>query len=447
MSSTLCHWPPVPAESVVSSSATDTERLVGGRYRVVRELGRGGMGIVYLAEDLRLRRRVAIKVLAPDCVSDPGALARFEREAMALAALHHPNIVPIFDVGIEGASRYLVMEYVRGETLAQMQRRLQKDHELLPVASAIDLIAGIASGLDAAHGAGIVHRDISGSNVIVEAETGRPVLTDFGLARGVASAQVSLSIVGTPRYLPPEIVRRTPLPPDRAHLSDVYALGVLAYELLTGRAPFEHDDLVELMRLHRDEIPLAPSAVRRELPASVDAPVLAALEKDPAKRPESCTSFVATLKLARDVTIRARAPVRSSSPRRTVLLATPDTEFATRLDRVVERWLAPDHVLLRWAPDGVTAWAMAQEIPPHVLLASLDLPELNVVELIGAMAGTPATADTPVGVLSARAISAADRMLFDRLGVRRIVRPDVEDAQLVALLRALLAVTRAARPT
>ena len=260
-----------------------------GRYSLERELGRGGMGTVYLARDVRLDRPVAIKFLRADLASDAAARARFLHEARTAARLAHPHIVPIYAVEAEGARPFLVMALVDGETLGARLRR----RGALPPDEGERLLRETAWALGYAHAQGVIHRDITLENVLIERESGRVLLGDFGLATARESVEAQPRL-GTPGYLAPEVVRGEPASPS----SDLYALGVIAWHALAGRAPFEADTSAALLAKHLVQAPppLAPLArgASRRLVAAVEQ----CLAKDADARPADAAALLALLERA-----------------------------------------------------------------------------------------------------------------------------------------------------
>jgi eukaryotic-like serine/threonine-protein kinase len=261
--------------------ATPTE--VDGRYRLDRRLGAGGMSTVFLALDTVLERRVAVKLLAEHLAEDENFVARFRREALAVARLIHPNIVQVYDTGVDQGRHYIVMEYVDGRSGAQI---LQRHGPVEPDAAA-EIGAQACAGLDYAHRRGIIHRDVKPGNLMV---VGGPVgggemivkLTDFGIARAIEQTRITQvgSVVGTAAYLAPEQVRGEEATPA----TDVYALGVVLYQFLTGRLPYEGSSLAELAVRQQNEKPLPPNTYNSEVPETLGAAVLRALEGDPNRR-------------------------------------------------------------------------------------------------------------------------------------------------------------------
>jgi serine/threonine-protein kinase len=280
----------------VSDSLIDT--LFDGRYRIERKLGAGGMADVYLAEDQELGRRVAIKILNGRHANDDQFIERFRREAKNAAALNHPNIVSIYDRGNAEDTYYIAMEFLDGRTL----KELIVSRGAAPVNVAIEYARQILSALRFAHRHGIVHRDIKPHNVLVDGE-GRVKVTDFGIARaGTSQMTETGSIVGTAQYLSPEQARGGEVDPR----SDLYSLGVVLYELLTGKTPFEGDTPVEIAMKHLSNAPEPPSKLRPDIPRELDMVVLRALAKNPDDRYQSADEMEADLeRVARGARISA----------------------------------------------------------------------------------------------------------------------------------------------
>ena len=270
-------------------AAPDTliDQVFDGRYRVVRKLGTGGMANVYLAEDQELGRSVAIKMLDERHSQDEQFVERFRREAKNAAGLSHPNIVSIYDRGQAEGTYYIAMEYLEGRTL----KELLVTRGPTPLAVAIDYARQILAALGFAHKNGIVHRDIKPHNVVV-APDGRLKVTDFGIARsGTSQMTETGSIIGTAQYLSPEQAKGAPVTPA----SDIYSVGIVLYEMLTGTVPFTGDTPLEIAMKHLSTTPLPPSEKRHEVPPELDAIVLRALAKDPEARYQSADEMDADL--------------------------------------------------------------------------------------------------------------------------------------------------------
>jgi serine/threonine protein kinase len=270
---------------------------LSGRYETSEKLGSGGMSNVYKATDRILERTVAVKILAEHLSDDERFVARFKREALAVARLIHPNIVQVYDTGVDDGRHYIVMEYVEGRSGAQI---LQRQGPVEPeVAAEIGIEA--CAGLDYAHRRGIIHRDVKPGNLMIH---GGPVggggemtvkLTDFGIARAIEQTRITQvgSVVGTAAYLAPEQVRGDEATPA----TDVYALGVVLYQFLTGRLPYEGSSLAELAVRQQNESPLPPSTYNEEVSETLGAAVLRALEGNPNRRYASADELATGLQL------------------------------------------------------------------------------------------------------------------------------------------------------
>src|ERR687883_866172 len=273
-------------------SDTLIDTLFDGRYKILRKLGAGGMANVYLAEDQELGRRVAIKILNERHANDEQFVERFRREAKNAAGLSHPNIVSIYDRGEAEGTYYIAMEFLDGRSL----KELIISRGPTPMKIAIEYTRQILAAIGYAHRHGIIHRDIKPHNVLVDPE-GRLKVTDFGIARSGASQMTEVgSIIGTAQYLSPEQARGSPV--DQT--SDLYSVGVVLYELLTGQVPFTGDTPLEIAMKHLSEVPKPPSELRPEVPHDLDLVVLRALAKDPAERYQTAEDMDADLKRVLD---------------------------------------------------------------------------------------------------------------------------------------------------
>jgi beta-lactam-binding protein with PASTA domain/tRNA A-37 threonylcarbamoyl transferase component Bud32 len=269
-------------------SDTLINTLFDERYRILRKLGTGGMANVYLAEDEVLGRRVAIKILNDRHAGDDQFVERFRREAKNAASLSHPNIVSIYDRGEAEGTYYIAMEYLDGRSL----KELIVARGPAPIHLAVDYARQILAAIRFAHRHGIVHRDIKPHNVLVDGE-GRLKVTDFGIARaGVSQMTEAGSIIGTAQYLSPEQAKGAPV--DQT--SDLYSVGVVLYELLTGVVPFSGDTPVEIAMKHLSTVPQPPSAKRADVPRDLDLVVMRALAKDPSERYQSAEEMDADLR-------------------------------------------------------------------------------------------------------------------------------------------------------
>ena len=269
------------------------QQRIGERYDLRQTIGIGGMARVYLAHDRRLNRDVAAKILDPALASDPLFVERFRREAQAAAGLNHPNIVAIYDTGTTDDSYFIVMEYVPGPNLKEAIR----ERGALPEAEALTISAQVAAALGAAHSRGLIHRDIKPHNVLLH-PNGAAKVTDFGIARAAGASQLTSTqtVMGTAHYLSPEQALHQPLDGR----SDLYSLGIVLYEALTGQVPFNGDSLVAVAMKQVHEAPPPIRTIRPEIAPATEAVVMKALAKDPAQRYQSAAEMRAALLRARD---------------------------------------------------------------------------------------------------------------------------------------------------
>lgn len=264
---------------------------IAGRYRLESKLGVGGMSTVHLALDTRLERHVAVKLLAEHLADDPAFVSRFRREALAAARLVHPNVVQVFDFGFDEQSHhhFIVMEHVSGRSCAEILR----DRGHLEVGEATDIVGQACQGLDYAHRNGVVHRDVKPGNLLVS-ETGVVKLADFGIAKATEQSSITQvgSVLGTAAYLAPEQARGEEAGPA----TDLYSLGVVTYQLLSGRLPYEATSLSELALKQQNDPPTRLPALNADVPEEMADAVARALALDPARRPPDAASFAAMLR-------------------------------------------------------------------------------------------------------------------------------------------------------
>jgi hypothetical protein len=265
-------------------------RLIGGRYRLIAPVGEGGMATIWRAVDEQLDREVAVKLLREQFGSDAGFAARFRQEARAAGSLSHPNIVPVYDYGTDtDGSQFIVMQLVEGDNLATVLR----ERSVLETDDAVRVALGVASALEAAHRRGLVHRDVKPGNILIT-DDGDVKVTDFGIARAVAEASMTVTgtTLGSVHYFSPEQARGD----EVTGASDVYALGIVLYEMLTGRRPFEGDSAagVALKRLNEDP---PPPSTYRPVPSGLSAIVMRALQREPRDRFPDAGSFAEALRV------------------------------------------------------------------------------------------------------------------------------------------------------
>lgn len=408
--------------------------LLDGVYALQQPIGRGAAGQVWLAEDMVLKRRCAVKIVPPELIGGNTEAWRnaLRREASAMAALRHPNIAGVYTFGRHRDLHYFIMEWVDGETLATEIERRRQSGQAIPIRRALRVIAEACRGLAAVHKMGIVHRDVKPTNLML-AKDGRVVLIDFGLVRMPDGAGPGGAPVGTPRYMAPELARPTDRPlPEDLHLADLYSLGATAYELFTGTPPFPGEGAREVIQRHLSELPEPPSRRRIDLPPVIDRLLLRALAKKPNERYSSAEDFRAAISA---VAARLR-PTEAipSTPR--VLIVDDDADFRTFVCSFVRR-MSPD-AFLYTAQDGSEALDVARRVQPHLAVLDLNMPEMNGLELAEALHLAPETARTRVVVVSGDA-GIEVRARFHELGVMNIFEKPIRPHQLMEVVQSAIA--------
>jgi serine/threonine-protein kinase len=343
------------------------ETTIDGRYQIVARIAAGGMGEVYRAHDPVLDREVALKILHPSLADDPGFIDRFRREARSAAMLSHPNIVAVHDWGETQGTYFMIMEFVRGPNLRAL---LMRDGQLEP-SQAVEVVDAVLAALEHAHAQGIVHRDIKPENVMIRASDGVPKVADFGLARAFADARVSQApgtVTGTVQYLAPEQIEGEQADPR----TDLYATGVVLYELLTGEVPFTGETSVAIAYKHlRERVP-PPSTVNRTVPVALDRVVLNATARERDRRTADARTMRRDLRQAADalapapplaevaasVTPADEVPADRLSTVTIPRTLSPKARRRQRLSRV-SRWFSLVALL------AVLGWAVWTFVIPH----------------------------------------------------------------------------------
>jgi serine/threonine-protein kinase len=399
--------------------------IIDGRYRVDTEIGRGGMGVVYLAKEMWLDRKVALKIIAPTWAGNAGAAVSFHREAKALASVRSDHVVQVYSFGLHEGSYFFAMEYVHGRSLRKILAEHRAHGDTIPVTRVLTIITQIAEGID---------------------DTGRPVLVDFGLA--VPGDELSQAFsMGTPHYMAPE---QTGLGPTGARVSnrtDVYALGVTAFEMLTGRLPFDGSDQNQLLRQHARKTPPLLSSIHRSL-APFDSVMARALAKDPEERFETCIAMASALAAASE---RMRLGHLTSRPPPMPIEVDPVLRVLVIEQDAMVRRIAGQAVALAFSQHPknprvmVTTLDSAEAVlerarvePPDLVLLDYDMPGLDGTDLLSRLRATPGCERVRVVVLSGR-IPREDRWRFSVLGVRDFVNKPID---LVELVQSLLGVAR-----
>lgn len=350
--------------------------VLADRYRIESLVGRGGAGVVYRARQIGLDRDVAIKVLRSGYAFSTLEIERFRREAIATGRLHHPNIVTVHDFGTLPDHRaFLVLEYLRGPALdTWLAARGPVSPEIT-----VGILAQVCAAVDAAHAQGIVHRDIKPSNIILPDDKdagGHVKVVDFGIARlGEGSTSITgEAIPGTPAYIAPEVIEGNPAGPA----ADIYAIGMLVYEMLTGRAPFAAQTSTALLYLHLTKVPDPPSALVPALPPALDAVVLKALEKMPSRRYESARELADAFADALHGRRRALT-VEAGKDEKPCVLVVDDDEVVLKL---VQAALRGDGYATALASDGIDALLRLGSQRFDLIISDIEMPNLDGFRLL-----------------------------------------------------------------
>jgi serine/threonine-protein kinase len=408
--------------------------LIDGRYEVEQELGRGAMGVVYLARDVGLGRSVAVKLIAPEYAGNARVVAYLQREARALATIRSDHVVQVYASGPHRDSYFFAMEFIRGRSLETIINDHRRHGTYVPMYRALTILRQIAHGLGTAHAAGIVHRDVKPANIVIEENTGRPVLVDFGLA---VPADAHAEAAGTPTVMAPEaggmveggiVTVRT----------DIYSLGCTAYKLLTGRLPFESKNMVDLLRAHMVEEAKPVSALRADL-APFDPVFARALAKNPSERYASCEDLAAALDQAgsrwmpNDPTGASSAPGAIPSDGVAglrVLVVDDDDMFRAFASRAVKLAFHGVGARIMAAGSGLEALSSALQTPPNLVLLDYDMPGLDGINTLSRLRVLPGGLEARILVVSARA-NENERWRFSVLGVQDFLAKPVQLQDLV----------------
>jgi serine/threonine protein kinase len=303
-------------------------RTLNGRYRLLERIGSGGMAAVYRAQDLRLGRFVAIKMLHESLTSDENFLRNFQQEAHAAANLTHPNIVTVHDIGQDNHRHYIVMEFIDGRTLKQLIRKQNQTGSLLPINRTLDLTIQICNGIGYAHRANLVHCDLKPQNVLVTHDD-RVKIADFGIARAISEASQQLGdsqVWGTPQYFSPEQAAGEPPTPS----SDVYGIGVIMFEMLTGHLPFTADTPTALALKHLQETPPSVIESNPTVPRQLDQIVQKLLAKEPTARYRTAGQLGRVLQTYRDRSVADTGPIYPAITMKSVPVVEQETQFYQR---------------------------------------------------------------------------------------------------------------------
>lgn len=396
-------------------------------YQLVQSLGEGAMGVVYLGRDVRLERDVAIKFIQPELVRSEEAHERFLLEARTMARVRHVNVVEIYAYGEYQRAPYFVMEYVPGATAYEWMQEHGRPY--LSVDETIGILDQTCRGLSAIHAAGAAHRDLKPTNVLI-GPAFRVCVMDFGLAKVLDKPvhEDKDTVSGTPAYMAPEIVLGTGLGTELEAQPDVYSLGVMAFEMITGQLPFRHTSPTDMMLAHVEEAPPVPSELRRDLPPAFDQVILSALAKQPEERTQGAEAF-------RRALLEARESVSASKRAMRFLLADDDDDFRALVEETL-RYAFSDAEIIS-VPDGEAAVKAAEVQDISLAIVDLDMPRMNGVEVTAAFRATPRLEQTPILVVTATG-GAPDWRLLQSLGADGFVVKPIDPVSLIALARRTL---------
>ena len=407
----------------MEADSTAVGTVIHGTYRVVRRLGEGGMGVVVLARDEVLERDVAIKLIRPELLDGGNLRERFLAEARAMARVNHPNVVQIYGFGEHERTPYLVMELVEGQTLEQW---LAKSKPQADLDAGLRILERVCLGTQAIHDAKTVHRDLKPSNVLLDAAL-RVRVADLGVANLIRreGEDASSEIVGTPSYMAPEIGFSHEVAPELVSRADVYSLGCVAYQLFTGRLPFEGKTFIATLIEQWNTDPVPPSVRRQDLNPAFDSVILRALARDPENRTPTADAFWRELAAARD---------RTSEPLR-ILLAEDDDDYRQLLKMTLA--LEFPYAEIEGVRNGVEALAAFDARPHSVAVVDLDMPQLDGLALTGLLRSRDSAMRVPIIVLTGSGGSSEWKRLSAMGADGFLVKP-VNPADLVTLVRRAL---------
>lgn len=413
-----------------------------GRIRLEREIGRGSMGTVFSAVDESLERVVAVKFLRPELQADPERVAWFRQETRAAAAIVHKNVVTIYTSGRHSGSDYFVAEYIDGPSLERLLHIARARGEPFPVTCALWVLDQICAGLAAVHAAGVVHRDVKPGNVMIEADTGRVVIMDFGIGGPITSHRDGTgrsSLEGSIPHRAPETFARWLADDQAGRLADIFAFGVTAYETLTGELPYPEGAWLDERTRHVERQPPPPSARRPGISPELDALVLRCLAEDPAGRFQSIGEVRAALRTELKA---ARAPLpRDAEPepedrsaalsqlaadadeQLRVVVADPTATFIPIVQEAVRMIDARGTVTASRSPSTALALARNLTPPPLAIVAPLRDARLNGLELLDLVDADPVLGGASRVLLVAEQVGDAERTFLERKGVAAILRP------------------------
>ena len=390
--------------------------VLSDTFQIRSILGAGGMGQVFEAHDRALNRHVAIKAAWPHV-----AAQSLRREAQAIAAIRHPSMITVYALGAHNRVEYVVMERVYGVSLAQHMDKRVRSQVPFTIAETLDILAGIADGLAAVHRAGVAHRDIKPENVMI-APGNRVILMDFGIVMPEIDAQQTGNMSGSPGYMAPETITDGVQRGD-AFLVDMYALGVIAFELLIGELPYGGETISEILHAHVHDAVPDPAVLRSDCPPKLARLSRELMAKDPTERPPSMEAVAFQLRALARVPSVATPKAGEGQRAWSVLVVDDDKEIARLLGFYVKR-AAPD-ADIRVCSEAEAALDEMTKRPPDLLLLDLHMPKMNGIEVCMYVRGT-AFADSVTIVSVSAGAQQHDISLLQQLGIKHFVRKDEE---------------------
>lgn len=407
--------------------------LLENKYQLLEELGRGAMGTVFKAVDQDLDREVAVKFLLPEIQRVPEMVERFRKEAKAMAAVNHENVARIYSRGRFGEADFLIMELIEGSTLENTVEAAYQRRSMLSLPKVLSVLDQTAAGLAAIHEAGVIHRDVKPGNVMVVNDTDRVVIMDFGIGHKPMRSKKMQTVLpgGTPGYMAPEIIEGGQIETAKEYLSDIYALGVTAFEALTGVLPFDGENWVEVLQNHLVTPPPKPSSLRPEIPEYLDEIVLRCLEKKREDRFVSATDFRVALHPLLvdygvidgpsgqyDVTFIEGNVSENACTEAVIVVANQDPGARDLIWNEIRKRRASCRVLS--ARSNTEGLALMDEHQYAIFIGALEDDRLNGIELAGEILAHMGDREIDL-YITAMEFTAGERRLLDRLGVKKLL--------------------------
>ncbi|MBU1218442.1 protein kinase [Myxococcota bacterium] len=415
---------PTDKNEIIGTDPFKTGTVLEDKFRLDEVLGRGAMGVVYLGYDIFLERKVAIKVLKGKRMSTPEAIERFRREAVTMATVNNNNVVKIYSFGEKEGNYYFVMEYIQGHNLSDFIEDYYHSKDLVPLDVAIGLISQICSGLSAVHKKGIAHRDVKPANVMISKDTYHVSLTDFGLT-SLSTSSKDKFVEGTPLYLAPERIRGEEVEQENLFYSDIYSVGCIFFELLTGHPPFECDNIVELLGMHLHEPIPRVTLERPDIPVYIDEIIEKAMAKKLSDRYFSCDE------LKKDL-LSKRMPQIQSSYQRPFAVVFNDGKRCLELTDYMSRKFS--RLNLYDFRDQEEAISICQKEKPDVaIICFVENERYSTLELVSILSGYR----IPM-IMYMSENQTSMRFLYKDLGVAKVITTPAEFPEIIPEIEMIL---------